>query len=172
MATVGEVIEAMPDYALHRVQVTDTELWLLDTHHNALTQAEAIYEANARFLSEHWADHVITANSGYGRYIALSLDDEEPSDLAEIIEGLNDYLILCEQTLGEVEQEWITESWESWGRDEVRDHLDDDDLTDEELDRAFWEWSSNDNYGAYLEGNHLIFDAEAVAITARFALLA
>lgn len=188
MATVREVIDGMTFYAydLHIIEGnpyfpegddrTKDIVLIPFTDGNALTGAEAVYEANHRVLEEAWGEleAFTTHCGGYSMLIALFLDEEAPEDLESTLESLEDYPILCESTFSEVEQEWINEAWEDYGRSDVRDLLDADleEITaDADIDDAYDYWCRNSDYGAYLEGDSLVFDAEEVAETVRIMAL-
>lgn len=138
------------------------------TDGGAVTGAEAVYEANHRALEDSWGhlDAFTTHNGGYSLLIALFLDEEAPEDLEEVINSLDDYPVICEQTLSEIELEWMDEAWNDYGRNDVRRLLTSDleEITsDADIDDAYYFWCRNSDYGAYLEGDFLVFDAAAVA---------
>lgn len=180
MATVREVIDGITFYAydLHIIEGnpyypagsdrTKDIVLIPFTDGNALTCADAVCESNHRVLEEAWGDldAFTTHNGGYSMLIALFLDEEAPEDLESTLESLEDYPVLCEFTYSEVEQEWMEEAWESHGRFDVRRFLSDDldEITsDADIDDAYSYWCRNSDYGPYLEGDALVFDAEAIA---------
>lgn len=146
------------------------------TDGNALTCAEAVYESNHRALEDSWGhlDAYTTHCGGYSMLIALFLDEDAPDDLVDVIKALEDYPVICENTLGEVEIEWMEEAWNIYGRDDVRALLSDDlidEVSDSLIDKAYDYWCRNSDYGAYLEHDSLVFDADMVAETVRIMAL-
>lgn len=120
MPTVNEVIDSLPVWAQWEIGITDEVMVVPMTFRNARITADAVTEANARYLNEHWADYVTAHSTHFGLQVALPLDEEAPEDLRDVIMALLDYPVLCESTLSEVEMEWINEAWDDYGRDEVR----------------------------------------------------
>jgi hypothetical protein len=97
---------------------------------------DAVDVSNFRVLEDNW-QHL----DGFGRgpwsnvdAISLLLDQEAPSDLIEVLDGLADYPLLSDDEHSRVEQEMIQEHWESYGRYDVirtvEKALDVDELTD------------------------------------------
>lgn len=135
------------------------------TDGGAVTCAEAMCEANHRVLEEEWGhlESFTTHGGGFSLLIALFLDEEAPDDLEDVIKSLEDYPVLCDQMLSEVEHEWIEECWNMYGRDEVRYALrDSEGVTDEQIDNAAEEYVM-DCEDWYLEGDSLVFDAASIA---------
>jgi hypothetical protein len=79
--------------------------------------------ANYRVLQDNWSDYEGLTNGPYSgsSHIALDLDKLAPSDLVETLEALARYPLLSNDEHSVVENEFITEHWESYGRDDTLD---------------------------------------------------
>jgi hypothetical protein len=78
--------------------------------------------ANYRVLVDEWSEY--DALDPYGPYsnvraIALTLDEESPADLIDVINSLADYPVLNDDELCVVEHEMVTEHWDSYGRSDT-----------------------------------------------------
>jgi hypothetical protein len=79
---------------------------------------EPVEVANYRVLKENWSELEGLSDGPYSNcsVIALDLDSEAPSDLIDVLNGLENYPVIDEQEWSRVEQEMIQEHWESYGK--------------------------------------------------------
>jgi hypothetical protein len=79
--------------------------------------------ANYRVLQDNWSDYEGLSDGPYSgsSHIALDLDRPAPSDLVETLEALARYPLLSDDEHSVVEQEFITEHWDSYGRNDTLD---------------------------------------------------
>lgn len=84
---------------------------------------EPIGVANYRVLQDNWSDYEGLSDGPYSGIscIALDLDKPAPSDLIETLEALESYPLLSDDEHCVVEQEFITEHWDSYGRNDTLD---------------------------------------------------
>lgn len=79
---------------------------------------DTVSVANYRVLADQWSDYEALDSRGPysdSHVIALRLDSPAPSDLIEVIRGLEDYPVLSEDELSTVEMELVDEHWEIYG---------------------------------------------------------
>ena len=79
---------------------------------------EPVAVSNYRVLASDWADvdGLFTGAWSNVDSIGLRLDAVAPDGLTDVINALDSYPVLDEQVWSDVEQETITEHWESYGR--------------------------------------------------------
>jgi hypothetical protein len=104
--------------------------------------------------------------------LLFPLDAIKDPELLEIFEGLDNYPLLDEAVLSEVEHELEVECFDSFGRDDFKDMLRDNDLitedqfediSNETLDAIFWAASRETNYNVFTveSGTSGFFDFES-----------
>lgn len=106
---------------------------------------------------------------GWSGEIVIDADTEVPQEYAaavvEILESLEGYPALDEGRMGEMEWDDVTTGWEEYGRRDLRSELerleaDEDsgaleDVSDDLLDRLWWQWCEAHCEGGYVhEGYH------------------
>lgn len=127
--------------------------------------------SNYRVLTENYGQWLVTVDNGNdrdGRGLALVVGSVVPNELMQIVIGLQDYPIIDESDLSELESELATEAWDGWARQDfssdvraaVRESAEDsehadraedalDAVEDSELARVFWQ--SMEELGSYPE---------------------
>lgn len=96
---------------------------------------------------------------GYGLSFATNVpaDVEWLAKAEEILRALNDYPVLDECLMSELEHENMQESWEDYGRDDLRSELSrisdegeklNESMTDNDIDEAWHAWAMDHPYGA------------------------
>ena len=127
--------------------------------------------SNQAYLEKEW-DWAYVVRGDYGsRAIAVDLSSittEQQDELDDVIRSLNDYPVLDDDLLSEVEMELEQEDWDSWIEKDIRRELDridfdNDDLTQEDMQQAarenniYWEAES-------AVGGHIDIDAIVEAL--------
>lgn len=119
-------------------------VWVPHTGEPAYGYQDAASESNRDVLdemSEQYPEHVHTFNNQY----IFRVDEPEPgvyelpNELAEIVGGLEDYPVLDESRMSEIETRYEDEAWESWGADDWQRELEDIDFEDEALNEVMEE---------------------------------
>ncbi len=105
---------------------TDYKDLLIITHTEANNRQgydEAVAVSNYRVLRDRWSELEGLTDGPWSNcdVIALELDLPAPEDLTDVIDGLADYPVVDEQAWSEVEQEFIQEHWDSYGKSAVLD---------------------------------------------------
>lgn len=170
MATVREIIADVhgDDWEkwLHVEHVFGVETVIIPNVARRQTlEPSAIDEANARILSDEWANEpaVTWVSHVFCESLGLHLDMEAPENLFDTLDFLMDYPILDEQVWSEVEDEWIGEYVEHYMFDDVIRYLDDEELHDTTLIYEAWYRYQSEGYDYHLEYDHLVYDVEALA---------
>jgi hypothetical protein len=145
--------------------------------------------ANYRVLHDQWSDVEGLSDGWWSNcsVIALDLDKPAPIDLVDVLESLREYPVLSEDEWSTVEQEFIMEHWESYGRSDTLDTLahalgvDSLDLTDyaselvEQLtfSGAIGQLGNGSEYPSLIDSSAAEFGSEVVAawIRARLGLV-
>lgn len=83
------------------------------------------HRANHRWLEENYGQWLVTVGRSThdGLALALKVGSVVPTDLLATLNGLDDYPVICESTLSEVEMELEDESWDCWASDDLRSDL-------------------------------------------------
>jgi len=101
--------------------------------------------SNYRTFLESWRNvpGVVDLHGGHGTYaIAIRLDVCE-AGILQALEALDDYPVLDDDAMGEVEAEQDREAWESWARDDFKRELerrhgvDVSEVSDDDIARVF-----------------------------------
>lgn len=127
------------------------------------------HRANHAYLTDNYGRWFVTVgrSSHDGRALALIVGTVIPLDLVELIDGLDNYPLIDDSGLSELESELEAEDWESWGRDEFAHEIQaslpaewDVDFDPDVLDALAWDamsdgrmsWQSETAVGGYFDG--------------------
>lgn len=140
---------------------------------------DPVTTANYRVLYDRWSHLEGLSRGPWSNcdVIALELDSEAPSDLTDVLDGLEDYPVIDEESWSEVEQEFIRDHWDSYGRHDVMGAVADvlgdftrADLTDyaeEVIERLVWEgildYGCGGGYPSMIDGSACDFGSDEVA---------
>ena len=133
MATVREVLTAEygEDFArsishiaevhnTYRTDGEDTLVFNLARSGDVHGYDNALEVSNYRDLISRWEDFDIKTRTWINvDTIGLRLDSPAPADLTEVIDALENYPVLDESLMSEVECEIIDEHWQSYGRHDI-----------------------------------------------------
>lgn len=107
-----------------------------------------------------------TFHGGHGTYAIAFHVDKTPDEIVEMLEGLENYPVLDESAMSELETEEEGEAWENSYRDDYRRALekefdgDAEGVDDDELFKHFMEWSdkANEYWEHSVEGPYIDVD--------------
>lgn len=105
----------------YRTDHTDWLVFRLAQANDVHGYDDTMSVSNYRVLSDQWSGNAAFEAAYRGPWsnvdaIALSLDDVAPCDVVDVLDALNGYPVLDDDVFSTVEQEMITEHWNSYGR--------------------------------------------------------
>jgi hypothetical protein len=84
---------------------------------------DPLSESNYAYLETNYEDYLIRVSYVNVDQWAIRADAEIPESLAEILAGLEDYPVIDEGDMSQLEWDLMAEDWEDWGRDEFRQEI-------------------------------------------------
>lgn len=121
-------------------------------------------ESNFRALQESYGDYFIEISSYSTTTLAIRESELIPWVLWEIIEKSDENFLIDESTYANVEQEFIDEMWESYGKSDFESFVLDTclytgaDLTDDFIKRLYMDFCENTgNYPAVVDSSYVEF---------------
>ena len=136
--------------------------------------AHTVAKANIRYIEENYEDLIdeeliqIYDTAHNGENLEFKFRALENDELYEELLGLDGYAVLSDDTLSEVESEIEQECWDSYGRDEFRQAIDEKfegelELSDDELDTLAYEAAQYTSQGmGYTEAMDFVFDIDGL----------
>lgn len=135
---------------------------------------DALSEANYKVLQENWEGHPALIDGGFSNCYSIGLQWNSPApwDLIETVESLENYPVLDDELMSNIETEWANEHWDDYGIldarrelakqmefDESDLELDFDELNDALRDDIRW----SENHPPYHEsGGGTVFSDEVI----------
>jgi hypothetical protein len=131
---------------------------------------DSVTVSNYRVLADEFADRLVLMYGSHGTYsLAYWAGDEE---IEERLASLDDYPVLDEDDLSEVEREAEEEAWNTWLADDLAALIDPDDRLDwlsaDAFSAAFWQWLYEDDnehhvgYWLHETGNSAHIDLDRI----------
>lgn len=86
---------------------------------------DAVGESNYKVLQENWEGHPALVDGGYSDCYSIGLQWNSPApwDLIETIESLENYPVLDDELMSQIESDWADEHWDDYGILDARREL-------------------------------------------------
>lgn len=103
---------------------------------------DALGEANYQTLQENWEGHPALVDGGYSNCYSIGLQWNSPApwDLIETIESLENYPVLDDELMSQIESDWADEAWDDYGILDARREL----AKQLEIDETEIDWDDQD----------------------------